>query len=261
MASLSGSRTRSRASKNAVSDLNNLVERTPRREMDDDSVDAGVVASKQTYLLDRPSSLLRRTRGQSGSRGSLLVRGAIFAPGRGRERPHLAGRRTGMSPGTRFLSWAATTFAGLMLLAACDTGFVRDEPPPVTVRFLDRSFVLNAWSYCYGNTCADGYPPAPPPDVGDPEEVYVEFPLPEWSFIATFVPADEKCVRAQRVQLDASGEGSFVLKPVGQADTYDVTLFGKGDGDLVVTFRWTTPRHGPPGDLRSVSQPCQRGTS
>ena len=49
-----------------------------------------------------------------------------------------------------------------------------------------------------------------------------------------------------------------MLNPVGHADTYDVTLAGQGDGDLVVTFRWTTPRHGTPGDLRSVSQPCQK---
>jgi hypothetical protein len=83
----------------------------------------------------------------------------------------------------------------------------------------------------------------------------------EWSFIATFVPADGKGQRAQRVGLDPSGDGRFMLVAVGATDTYDVTLFGKGDGDLVVTFRWTTPRDGPSVDLRSVSQPCQSGTS
>jgi hypothetical protein len=109
--------------------------------------------------------------------------------------------------------------------------------------------------------CADYLPPTDPPHIGDPDTVMVEFPLSGWSFIATFAPSDENCVRAQRVQLDASGLGLFVLKPVGQADTYDVTLFGRGDGDLVVTFRWTTPQDGPPGDMRSVSQPCQSGTA
>jgi hypothetical protein len=108
--------------------------------------------------------------------------------------------------------------------------------------------------------CADNVPPAPPPDIGNPEEVVVEFPLQGWSFRATFVPVAEKCVRAQRIQLEESGEGRFDLKPVGQADSYDVMLFGKGDGDLAVTFRWTTPRDGPPGNLRSVSQPCKDGS-
>ncbi len=41
------------------------------------------------------------------------------------------------------------------------------------------------------------------------------------------------------------GEGRFVLRPAGYADTYDVTLFGRGDGDLFTTFRWTTPTDGP----------------
>src|SRR5688500_4065230 len=48
-----------------------------------------------------------------------------------------------------------------------------DAPPPVTVRFFDRSVDLLAWTYCYGNVCADGSPPAEPPDVGDPEQVIV----------------------------------------------------------------------------------------
>lgn len=37
-----------------------------------------------------------------------------------------------------------------------------DEPPPVTVRFFDESIELPAWTYCYGNVCADGTPPANP---------------------------------------------------------------------------------------------------
>jgi hypothetical protein len=35
-----------------------------------------------------------------------------------------------------------------------------------------------------------------------------------------------------------------MLRPAGHADTYDVTLFGRGDGSLFVTFRWTTPSDG-----------------
>lgn len=120
-----------------------------------------------------------------------------------------------------------------------------EAPPPVTVRFFDRSIDLHAWTYCYGNGCADGSPPANPPDVGDPDEIVIEFPLSGWSFEASFTPTGEKCGREQTVPLEAKGEGHFVLRPAGYADTYDVTLFGRGDGDLFTTFRWTTPSSGP----------------
>jgi hypothetical protein len=168
-----------------------------------------------------------------------------------------------MHPRGMLSSWVGAILAGWLLLPSCaDVGGIDlDEPPPVTVRSKDQSLELTAWSYCFEDVCVPGFPPTAPPHIGDPDLVVVEFALSEWSFIATFVPADGKCRRAQRLGLDPSGDGRFVLGPVGAADTYDVTLFGKGDGDLVVTFRWTTPQEGPPGDLRSVSQPCQSGTS
>jgi hypothetical protein len=120
-----------------------------------------------------------------------------------------------------------------------------DAPPPVTVHFFDQSVALRAWTYCYGNLCADGSPPAAPADVGSPDEVMVEFPLPDWSFTASFQPAGKRCGRIQEASLEPVSDGRFVLRPVGHADTYDVTLFGRGDGDLFTTFRWTTPADGP----------------
>jgi hypothetical protein len=45
--------------------------------------------------------------------------------------------------------------------------------------------------------------------------------------------------------VDVNDDGSFTLRPAGHADTYDVTLFGNGDGSLSVSFRWTTPVDGP----------------
>lgn len=104
--------------------------------------------------------------------------------------------------------WVIAAFAGSLLLAACgeaaptgtgtspvttpassaEPGLYPDleSPPPVTVRFFDQSIDLLAWSYCYGSVCADGFPPAEPPDIGDAEEVAAEFPLAGWSFTATF---------------------------------------------------------------------------
>lgn len=122
---------------------------------------------------------------------------------------------------------------------------ILEAPPPVTVRFFDQSIDLHAWTYCYKNGCADGSPPHDPLDVGDPREVGVEFPLSGWSFKASFSPADQECGRVQTVPLEATGDGDFVLEPVGYIDTYDVTLFGRGNGDLFTTFRWTTPTEGP----------------
>ena len=120
-----------------------------------------------------------------------------------------------------------------------------ERPPEVVVRYFDESVELSPWTYCYGAVCADGMPPENPPDVGKPEEVFVEFPQPGWSFKASFRPSDDDCGRVQEVPLEQTGEGEFVLRPAGYAGTYDVTLFGRGNGDLFVTFRWTTPIDGP----------------
>lgn len=120
-----------------------------------------------------------------------------------------------------------------------------EGPPPVTVRFSGGSIELEPWTYCYGTICADGMPPKNPPDVGDPDEIVVEFPLSGWSFEASFTPAGEKCGREFPAAVEEIGDGRFVLRPAGYPDTYDVTLFGRGDGDLFTTFRWTTTSKGP----------------
>ena len=120
-----------------------------------------------------------------------------------------------------------------------------EQPPPVVVRYSDESIELSAWTYCYGAACVDGMVPEDPPDVGNPAEIIVEFPLPSWTFTASFRPAGDECGRVQDVPLERTGEGEFVLRPAGYAGAYDVTLFGRGEGDLFVTFLWTTPADGP----------------
>ena len=126
-----------------------------------------------------------------------------------------------------------------------DDGGDLDAPPPVTVRYGDDAVELEPWTFCYANGCADGMPPEDPHDVGSPEEVVIDFPLSGWSFNATFKTAGEECGREFPAQAEPLGDGSFVLRPAGYAGSYDVTLFGKGDGDLFVTFRWTTRDDGP----------------
>jgi len=119
-----------------------------------------------------------------------------------------------------------------------------EAPPPVTVRFFDQAIDLHAWTYCYKNGCADGAPPEDPLNVGDPDRVIAEFPLSGWSFRASFTPSDERCGRIHTVPLEPQDDGTFVLRPAGYAGEYDVTLSGRGDGDLFTTFRWQTPTDG-----------------
>ncbi len=125
-----------------------------------------------------------------------------------------------------------------------DTGPL-EGPPPVTIHYFDQSSELEAWTFCYGNGCADGMPPVDLVDVGSPAEVLVTFPLEDWRFSATFEASGQKCPRQQQVDLEPTSGGGFVLRPAGYAGTYDVTLMGRGDGDLFTTFRWTTPHDGP----------------
>jgi hypothetical protein len=119
------------------------------------------------------------------------------------------------------------------------------RPPPVSVCADDVVAQLTAWTFCYGNGCADGFPPNSPPDLGAPAAVAIRFPLPDWQFSAEFVAVGDACPRRHLVETRRIDAHNFVLEPAGRAGTYDVTLFGRGNGDLFVTFRWTTPRAGP----------------
>lgn len=158
---------------------------------------------------------------------------------------------------------------GLLLLVACGSPQVREAgaqpgdrakpkgvnehdradeleaPPPVTVRYGQDAVELEPWSFCYGSGCADGMPPEDPHEVGSPEEVVIEFPLQGWTFDASFKTADQDCGREFPARAEPLDDGHFVLRPAGYTGTYDVTLFGRGGGDLAVTFRWTTPSDGP----------------
>ena len=51
-----------------------------------------------------------------------------------------------------------------------------------------------------------------------------------------------------------------MLRPrAGRAGTYDVTLFGRSDGDLVTTFRWTTPVGRRAAHTAGADSPCSPG--
>ena len=118
-------------------------------------------------------------------------------------------------------------------------------PPRVTVRNGAASLDLEAFSFCFDDGCVDGAPPETLPDIGSAPELRVDFPLDGWTFDVTFTPAEEECGRQQTVTLKRAADGSFALLPAGPAGTYDVSLFGVGQGDLVTNFRWTTTADGP----------------
>lgn len=118
-------------------------------------------------------------------------------------------------------------------------------PPPVTIEWDGGTAELQPWTFCYENGCADGAPPEDLVDVGSPEEVFITYPLDEWRFRADFTPSDERCGRHQTVRTEQIEPGRMRLIPAGYAGTYDVTLMGRGGGDLFVTFQWTTPTDGP----------------
>ena len=65
--------------------------------------------------------------------------------------------------------------------------------------------------------CADGHPPESPPDIGRPEEIEVEFPVPGFSFTATARPHGVACGRAHSVTLEPIGPTTYRLRPVGAA--------------------------------------------
>lgn len=127
------------------------------------------------------------------------------------------------------------------------------DPPtaagaPAVTLHLDRGDVeLVPWTYCWETTCADGAPPRDLPDVGSPAEVAFSFPAEDWEFTATFTEHGvEQCPRRVRVPVSPSADGRWVLEPAGPAGRWDVELFGRGEGqgDVVTSFGWNTPRDG-----------------
>jgi len=120
-----------------------------------------------------------------------------------------------------------------------------EAPPPVRIIFGTGSLELRPYTFCYRAGCADGMSPANPPDIGRVPVVRVEFPLEDWRFEASFQAAGDEHARVRTARLQRQEDGSFLLRPVGPPETYDVTLVGRGGGDLSTKFRWSTPSAGP----------------
>jgi hypothetical protein len=172
----------------------------------------------------------------------MLVAGALIAASCGSAEPTDAPTTTlGTVPGVD----VSSTTTGVTAEEERGGPIDIDRPPPVEVSGDDTTLTLEAWTACWGNGCYDGMPPVNPPDIGNPDEIVVEFPGADWEFSATVTPVGKECGRSQTEPLEAVDATSHRLVPIGLAGVYDVTLFGHGPGgDLFVSFRWATPRNG-----------------
>ncbi|WP_203974352.1 hypothetical protein [Planotetraspora silvatica] len=123
-------------------------------------------------------------------------------------------------------------------------------PPQVTVRGDGRQVSLDAFTYCYRNTCADGRPENLP-DLGTVTgDITVSFPLEDWTFQATqlqpAVAFPQPCDVQLPARLVGAGTGTWRLEPAGPAGRYRIDVFGRapGGGDLAAAFAVTTTRAG-----------------
>jgi hypothetical protein len=113
--------------------------------------------------------------------------------------------------------------------------------PPVTLDLDGERVRLNPWTFCYGTMCADGWDPGPYFDVGQREAVAFSFPDRGWEFEATFKECGkDRCARRITMPVRKTSAQTWVVEPIGPAGRWDVTLFGRGVGDVVTTFSWTT---------------------
>jgi len=126
------------------------------------------------------------------------------------------------------------------------------KPPPVFLWLDGHEERLLPWTSCYTSpqgqgACVDGMPVPPFADAGDRDTVDFRFPLPGWTFQATFTPLSEAaCERMITVDVRATGTYTFEVPPAGPPGDYQVDLFGRAPegGDVVTTFRWRTSDRG-----------------
>lgn len=123
-------------------------------------------------------------------------------------------------------------------------------PPPFRIRYDGKEIRLGPHTYCYGNSCVDGFDPDPV-DIGSPAEVRVFVPgvFPELDVYLHEHVADgdeARCEgRAFAAPAEDLGGGWYLLRPFGPAGDYDLSLFAHGGGDMAAELRWTTPADGP----------------
>lgn len=129
-----------------------------------------------------------------------------------------------------------------------------DQPPPFEIRYDDLALTLHAYTFCYGNGCADGFDDHPP-SVGSPEEIYVHVPVEGFDELVVHQSSGDDVCEGRNVESDVEplGAGWWRVTPRGPADDYRVSLFARGDGagDMVADVMWTTPTSSPLPDAEA----------
>lgn len=145
-----------------------------------------------------------------------------------------------IAPALVVLLVAAVALAGC---ADGSGGFAPGEVTPVVLHLGRGDVAIQPWTYCLGNGCADGAPPAHLVDAGSPAEVHFGFGRQGWDFQATFRSLDP-CPRTVTVPVEHDDD-EYVVRPAGAAGAWQVDLTGRGPGgDVATSFAWTTPRAG-----------------
>jgi hypothetical protein len=117
----------------------------------------------------------------------------------------------------------------------------------VTVRGNGCPVTLEAWTYCYGYMCADGFYDADELPVLEGDEVTLEFPEPGWTFEATFTANSGKRGRTITTDAQRTSSTAFQLTSPKTPGTWVVELFGRGNGDGAYSFTWQTDTSGNGG--------------
>lgn len=121
-----------------------------------------------------------------------------------------------------------------------------DRPPAFRVKGAGDWLVVEPWSWCWGNSCADGMPPDPLPDLGTVDgPVAVEL-LPGSELWASWRAPGEPCGTSLELA-PVVADGVVQVAPAGGAGTWQLDLFSRppGGGDLVGSVQVTTDRDWP----------------
>lgn len=117
------------------------------------------------------------------------------------------------------------------------------QPAPFEVRYGDDALVLYAHTFCAEAVCADGFDDNPP-SIGSPAQIYVRVPADRYSelTVSQVAGAADDPDPGFEVEADTApvGDGWWVVIPRGPADSYRVTLFARGEGDMVADLLWET---------------------
>lgn len=145
----------------------------------------------------------------------------------------------------------------LLLAAACSTmpgEHIDRAVPEFVVSGSGPDVVLTPWTYCVPGVCADGAPPADPPDIGATSTVTISVTRPGWALSATLREPGARCEAVYVAAVTRIDESQWRIGPSGPAGTYDVDLAGtRQSADASATFRWTATDSGS-----AVAQPCDR---